>query len=151
MALLVRKVAELAEVNALLRGGLIGGIDLRKSTYNLDGKTLIFTTPAVTVTFDTNPEGAQQPLSLKQILTQINATVGLVGWANAIEGRLKFEDPNAAAGIAMGNGTANAILGFKDKQEGTVYGAPGGSAPALVSVDALQNVGGGYLMVTNEA
>lgn len=152
MALLARKVGELAELNTLLRGGVLGGIDLhRAGVYGLDSLTLIVTAPSATVTFDTDPEGAQQPLSLKQILTQINAVGALTGYATAYEGRLRLEDPNGVVEVAVGNGTANTILGLKDAQAGVVYAAPGGAAPALVSVEALQQVGGGYLVVTDEA
>ena len=151
MPLLVRKVGELQEVNTLLRGGLIGSKNLQKATYDLDGKTLVTTTPVATVTFDTNPEGAQQPLSLKQIIDQINAVSTLAGFAGAYEGCLKLEDPTGGTGIVIGNGTANGTLGFKSGQAGVVYSEPGSSAPALVDVSVLQNVGGGYLVVTNEA
>lgn len=151
MALLVRKIAELTELNTLLRGGLIAGNSLKGPTYDLDGKTLITTTPAATVTFDTDPEGAQQPLTLKQIIDQINAVVGLVGFASAYEGKLKLQNPTGASAVVIGNGTANSILGLKNGQAGVVYGAPGETAPALVSVEALQNVGGGYLLITDEA
>jgi hypothetical protein len=151
MALLVRKVAELADVNTLLRGGVIAGNDLRAGAYGLDGKTLITSSPAAMVTFDTNPEGAQQPLTLKAIIDQINAVAGLVGYAKAYEGRLKLEHPSGTTKVTLGNGTANVLLGFKNGETGTIYAAPGGSAPALVSVDSMQSTSGGYLVVTNEA
>jgi hypothetical protein len=150
MALLVRKFADLTEVNTLLRGGLIGGASLKNGAFGLDGKTLITTTPSATVTFDTNPEGAQQSLTLKQIIDQINAVVGLVGFATAYEGRLRLVDPATATAVLVGNGTANAALGLRDGQAGVMYAAPGNTAPALVSVEVLQNVGSGYLVTTDE-
>lgn len=148
MALLARIVADLDVLNNLLKGGLIGGNDLgKKAIFNLDGKTLKFTAPSVTVTFDTDPEGAQQGLTLKQIVAQINAASA--GLASAYQGRLRLQRSSGV--VTLSNGTANSILGFKDNQTGVVYAAPGGSAPALVSVDSMQNVGGGFLVVTNEA
>jgi hypothetical protein len=153
MALLVRKVGDLIELNVLLRGGIFSGREIKAALYGLDGKTLVFTTPAATVTFDTNPEGSQQSLSLQDIVEQINATVGLTGYAKAFKSRIQLQKPTGNAAVVLsGTGTANALLGFGDSTvTGVVYAAPGGSAPALVSIESIQQTGAGYLVTTNEA
>lgn len=149
MALLARKIGDLEELNVYLRGGLVGAAELKAPVYGLDGLTLILTTPAATVTFDTDPEGAQQPLSLVEIVEQINAQAA--GYAGVYKGRLRLMDPAATTGVTVGNGTANTILGFVNTQAGVPYAAPGNTAPALVSVSPMQGSGAGYLVVTDEA
>lgn len=147
MALKVRKISDFESLNAFLRGGLIGGNDLNKPVYGLDGLTLILTSPAATVTFDTDPEGAQQALSLSQIIDQIDAQAP--GYAKAYKGRLKLEDPAGATAVVIGNGTANTILGFKNGQAGVVYAAPTNAAPALVDIEPLES--SSFLVTTDDA
>ncbi len=146
MALKAQKVSDLEALNQLLQGAMMGGADLKAGVFGLDGRTLILTAPAVTVTFDTNPEGAQQPLTAKQIMDQVNAASA--GLASIYQGHLVLQD---AAGVTVGNGTANAKLGFKNGAAVVPYAAPGNTAPALVSVDPIQQSGGGYLVITDEA
>lgn len=153
MALLVRKIGELDEVNALLRGGIFCGRSLLESpTYGLDGKTLVFNSPGATVTFATTLPGPQQALTIKQIIDQINAVPTLAGYASAFEGRLFIIDPAAATAVELDNtGTANAILGFDPAGvAGEIYNAPGGAPPALVDITPMQQVSGGYLVTTDE-
>lgn len=153
MPLLVRKFAELQQINTLLRGGIRGGRVIDKGIYGLDGATLVFSAPAATVTFATTPSGEQQALSRKQILDQINAVVGLVGWAKFADGKLVIEDPAGAVAVVLANtSTALAAFGFdKDGATGVVYAAPGGAAPALVGVSLETLSSSTYVVVTEEA
>ena len=62
----IRRLRNLEAVENLLQGGISGG-EFTSPLFNIDGKTLIFTSPAaVTVTFDTDPEGTQQDLTLQE-------------------------------------------------------------------------------------
>lgn len=65
----------------------------------------------------------QQTLSLSEIITQINATFG-VGFAAAAGSyvELNATSVGAQSSIAIGNGTANSLLGFV--AGGGAYGAP---------------------------
>lgn len=154
MALLVRKISEITRVNALLRGGIFGSVDLRKGlVYGLHGKTLIFTAPAATVTFTTPNSSAQDGLTLSAILEQINDVAALDGWVKAYEGALLAVDPAGSTAVVLDkDGTANTIFGFQKNVDtaGVVYAAPGGAAPALVSVDPIQYADL-YVVTTEEA
>lgn len=113
MALRVRKIGGIEELNAFLRGGIIGGADIRRGVYGLDGLTLVFSAPAATVTFATVPPSTQIALSAKEILTQIEAVVALAGFGTfEREGKLRFEDPAAAVAVVLASGTALSKLGF---------------------------------------
>jgi len=153
MALYVRKIADIQNVNARLRGGISAGKDLRMGLYGLHGLTLVFTAPVATVTFTTPGASNQEALSLKQILTQINAVVGLVGWATIDhQRRLVIVDPTGAVGVVLdATSTAAASLGFdEDGQAGMVYAVPGGAAPALVNLSASPENSTTYLLITDE-
>lgn len=154
MALRIRKIAELEEVNSFIRGGIIGGRDIRRGVYGLDGLTLIFTSPAATVTFATTPASPQIALSATEILTQINAVGALTGWARCDSaGKLVIEDPlGATAAVLADTGTANTLFGFNDDDPttGVVYGAPGAGAPEVVSLSMDAQGSGTYILLTDE-
>lgn len=128
MPLLVRKFAELSTVNNLLRGGIRGGRIIKQGVYGLDGETLVFTSPAVTVTFATTLPGEQQVLSRKEILDQINAVVGLVGWAKFVDNQLVIVDPAGAVAVVLSSGTALAAFGFASTPASGSLQAVAGSA-----------------------
>lgn len=154
MALRVRKVAELEEVNTFIRGGIIGGKDIRRGVFGLDGLTLIFTSPAATVTFATTPPSSQIALSAAEILAQINAVGALTDYGRLDSaGRLVIEDPNGATAVVLSDtGTANALLGFdaSDDTTGVVYGTPGSGAPEIVSVSMDAQGSGTFILLTDE-
>jgi hypothetical protein len=151
---IVRKVSALDEVNLLLRGAVLGSVELLQasSALYLHGKTLIFTSPVgETVTFASSNSSAQTPLTLLAVLDQIAAqTTGVI--ARLRGSRLELVETTPSLGIAVSAaGTANAQLGFNASvaTSGKVYAAPGGSVPAFVSL-VPSPTGDSYVVVTNE-
>lgn len=151
MALKVIKIAELAEVNAFLRAGIIGGIDLRRGgIYGLGAKTMVFTTPAVTVTFSTPNDHPQEKLTLKEIVDQINATALPAGTARALNGQLHLELPTPGPLVTSG-GTALALLGLPSGGFTTELINPaGGATPTLESIFTTPLSGATYVLVIDE-
>jgi hypothetical protein len=150
MALFIRKMGEIEEVNAFLRAGIVGGFNLAKAgkIYELDGKTIVLTTPAVTVTFATTPSAPQVGLTFKEILAQINAASA--GLARAMNGRLHLELPVPGPLVCTG-GTALAQLGFDPTGFTTVLvAAPGGAAPTLEFLQTTSLNDGSYILGINE-
>lgn len=154
MAIKIRKINDLERVELLLRGGILGGKSLKDGPiYNLDAKTLIFTQPeAKTITFATTPHSTQEPLTLSQIITQINA--GLTDpLASAIQGQLTFVEAIPDDGVTIDKaGTANKLLGLDsdDDMVGVIYNGPGGGTPQLISLSIVANCDGMYIVVTDE-
>lgn len=153
MALDFKKFARLDDVIIFLKGHLLGSADLvkSKSSLYLHGLTLIFTTPAETVTFAASPASAQVPLTLAQVKAQIEAqTTGVVVEFNMGRLELYMATPGAI-GIDK-DGTANPLLGFATSADmaATPYAEPGGTAPALVQIvpDTGSN---SYLVVVDNA
>jgi len=146
----VKKINGLEELNTFLRGGILGGKKFEGSAlYGLHGLTLVFTSPAAsTVTFATPGSSSQEALSLKDVVAQINAVVA--GIARMHDGRLLLQHSSTKITIT-GASTALTALGFDATGvTGTVYAAPGGAAPALVSASNNGPNMNAYLVVTNE-
>ncbi len=150
MALVVRKIGELEELNTYLRGGIIGGKNISRGIYGLNGLTLVFTTPVATVTLATTPANDQIALSAKDILAQINAVIA--GYAKIdSSGKLVIENPAGGNVVMTATSTADTKLGFgKDGASGALHSKPGGAAPSLVDVSLTSLGGGTYLLVTDE-
>lgn len=152
MTLRVKKIAEIDELNTYLRGGIIGGVDVRRGfSGNINGTTLVFNAPAGTVTFATTPMGSQVGLKIKDIIDQINAVHA--GYAHSdSQGRLVIEDPNGVVGVVLdATSTAARLFGFSvTGQVGTVINPPGGASPSLVSLSHGSLAEGTYLLVTDE-
>lgn len=103
---------------ALLRqinGYLFGRVAIPLSGLDLNGLTLIFTSPtSVTVTFaDANP------VTPAQVVAEINGTAGLAGVASLLNQTtgprgqvLTLRDPGGTGVTLTGAGTANTLLGF---------------------------------------
>ena len=143
----------LEEVNAILRGGRVGGANLFKAgkdLYGLGGKTIVFTAPAGTVTFVTDNNLSQESLALKDIIDQINAVHA--GLARAINGRLHLEQVGAAAAVAWSSGTALPQLGLGPNAAfaGDLYSTAGGAAPSLEQMFTSPISGATYILVINE-
>jgi hypothetical protein len=150
MALRIKKMAELEEVNTFLRGGHIGGKSLKGGLYGLDGKTLVFTTPVGTVTFATPNNSQQESLSLRDIMDQINAVH--TGMAHTGQGgKLFLEMPTPAGIVATSASSALALLGFdKAGLSGTVYNPPAGATPALRQLAATPLGAGSFILLLDE-
>ena len=155
-ALRLRKFGSFEDLELFLRGGIQSGSVPNAGptsplgvVYELNTKTLIFTTPATTVTFaDTTNAG----LSLRQIIDQINAngTFTATCVAKAVKGRIQIVQKTPAAGIVMTGGTACAQLGFPASESGTFYNPPSGAAPRMLSIETFGPSESLMLLVTEE-
>ena len=152
MALNFRKFSSMDDAAVFLKGHIIGGVDLTKngSSLYLHGLTLVFNTPADSVTFTASPAAAQVPLTVQDVITQIEAQAAGVS-ARLNKGRLELYMTTPGAINLDKDGTANAKLGFSRATDtsNAPYNAPGGSAPALVSIihDSGSN---SYMVVTDD-
>ena len=152
MALRLRSFQNLPEIDLFIRGGIRGGRALVKAIYNLHGKTLIFTTPSVTVTFS-DPTG--EGLGPATVVAQIKAAAASLS-PTLLDNCLSVEEVSPSAGVVLSKtGTANTLLGFSYDTSGVaatgvVLAAPGGTAPALVSI-GRKATGDGYVVVVDEA
>lgn len=153
MALNFRKFSSMDEASLLLKGHIIGGVDLTKNSSSLflHGRTLIFNTPSATVTFAASPAAAQVPLTVQQVITQIEAQASGVA-AKLYKGCLELYMATPGAISLDSLGTANALLGFsRDSDSANApYNVPGGSAPALVQIvpDLSSN---SFVVITDDA
>lgn len=153
MPLVARKFGKIADVNAHLIGKLVGGVDIFRNSGSLylHGLTLIFTTPAATVTFAASPAAAQVPLTPAQVKTQIEAQTTNGVLVSFRDGHVELIASPSGTLVLGAAGTANAMLGFMAGAASTVkpVTAPGGAAPSLVSIgpDTGSN---GYILMVNE-
>lgn len=163
--IVVRELQDITEVNALLQGGIIGGKSLHSAQspagsphvnegiYNLHGKTLIFTSPASeTVTFASTNSIEQEPMTLQQISTQIEAqTTGVeVRWTK--DRRLILIETIPSNGVTVTNaGTANALLGFGTgvNSSGKFYNSDFTNSPFILSVSP-SSLSGSFVITTEE-
>jgi hypothetical protein len=152
MALRVRKIPGLTAVNALLRGGVSGSSVLTGQYENLflNGRTIIFTAPAVTVTFNSGND--QVPLTLKAAMGQLAAALPTLD-VTLENGMLCFVEKTPTTGVAYtGAGTANPFFGLSlTGDTGVVYGAAGEVAPAFVNISPMSLSDNVFLLVTDEA
>lgn len=160
MALRTREFNTLKEAELFFQGAIRGGkklVDGSGRVFNLHDKTLIFTAPAaVTVTFDEDTgdaksNGLGEGLTLKQIRNQIVDGVAALS-PFFLDQILNLVETTPTNGVAItAAGTANKLLGFSGASAtvGTIINAPGGGAPALVSLQPKSNFDG-YYAVINE-
>jgi len=147
----ILQFGNLRRVGFVLNGGIAGGkrvINSGGKVLGLNGKTLIFTTPAGTVTFsDTGGTG----LSMADIIAEIVGTGGLSGLKPGFsDGYLNVIETTPTNGVVLaGTGTANAAFGFgKSTVTGLVYDPPGGSAPRMVGgIQVRAQLDGYYVLV----
>lgn len=149
MALSLKKMGGLEDVNVFMRGGHVGGKDLRRGVFGLHGKTLIFTTPAGTVTFATPNASLQEALTATQIVAQINAVHA--GMAKTDQkGRLVLEKDPPVGIAATALSTALPLLGFGDSAlAGTVYNPPG-TPPSVESITPAHTTDGVFYLLLDE-
>ena len=151
--LIVRKIGSYSDANLLLRGDILSGplgeaapVVSPMLLRGLHGKTLVFTTPATTVTFS---DATQAGLSISAIALQIQTALTASHVVSAQERRLRIEKATPGVIVLSGTGTANAQLGFGNTTITTVkYAAPDGAAPRLISM--VQADGQAFLVVTEE-
>lgn len=150
----VTKFASLDDMNNFLQGAVVGGDIGSGPFYYLDGTVLKLTTPAATCTFATAHNSQQEPLTLQQVVAAINASaIGSTVIARVNHGRIVLVQKSLTTGVVLASegagSTANHLLGFDPAgMTGKVFAAPGGSAPALVDVSAIDLTN--CLVVTNE-
>jgi hypothetical protein len=164
MALFLRKKSTLEEAQAFLQGGLIGGEDLQRKPLYLHNKTIVFAAPfAGTITFQAsengglilaaNPGGVQVPLTIAEVLAQINSGSTNAIRARAIRGHLVLLDGAAtpAAAVSITSGTALVDLGFSNvAQVGKFYKPPDSTTPRLLFLEPEAGGVDGYVLGTEE-
>jgi len=150
----VRKFANIDDLNGFVAGILFGGNVLTDKArlqggLFLHGKTLIFSAPAVTVTFAATPAGTQVPIQVADVISQINSQATGVTAGLTRNGRLTLKLTAGGTVTLAGNGTANADLGFGNvAASGIAVSAPGGSTPTFVSVS--EGSSNTYTLVYND-
>lgn len=153
MALNLRKLASIDEITVLLKGHILGGVNVpgTHSARYLHGKTLVFNTPADTVTFVATPASAQVPLSLQEILDQITTqAAGVSAQFNRLGQLELFVTTPGPINLDL-TGTANAMLGFDTAVDTAAapFDVPGGTPPALVQV-VSDHGSNSFLVITDE-
>lgn len=142
MPLVARKFQSLDALNVFLQGGIEVGSQLNLvngKVHGLHGLTLVFTTPAGTVTFaDADGLG----LSLLDIITQINDDVATLKARSINDGgqqRLVIIEVSPTGGVVLdgATSTANQVFGFSESTvTGTFYNPPDGVAPRLIATES---------------
>lgn len=136
MAFKVHTFATPNEVEFFLNGGVVGGksvVGIGGKVLGLHGTTLVFNSPAGTVTFSDATGAGLTYQQVKAAIEAVHATVTV----SFDHGRIRLVDSGGAVSLDK-TGTANTIFGFSTGSDtvGVAYAAPGGAAPALVTVDA---------------
>ena len=147
MALKTYRFASHKEMDTFLRGGISAGAKIKLAVspgpgapnsatklavQGLHNKTLVFTTPAKTVTF---ADASGAGLSLKEILAQINTGLGAGYTARFDDSLLIIEDDDASGPVVLTGATSTAasVFGFPPVTvSGVVYAPPDGVAPRLL-------------------
>ena len=130
------KFGTIDEVEHFLNGGIRGsGSKLDgKVVYGLHNLTLVFNTPAGTVTFS---DASNAGLSLVDIKTQIETDVAALK-VKFRDGHLWIIDDDVSGPVVLdATGTANTKFGFSDTTDsaGVVYATFGGTAPAVAFIN----------------
>lgn len=151
-ALVSRKFGSLQSLNTFLRGVLESGpidagapVSSPTVVYGLHNRTLVFTTPATTVTFSDASGGG---LSIKDIVGQIATALGGSYTVRTIERRIQIET-NGGGSIVLASGTAAPYLGLGTAVTTTKYNAPDGAVPRLVLLSSM-GIGETVVAVTEE-
>ena len=140
----------LKDVEFLLQGGVTGGrvtVNQRGTTPGLSGTTLIFLSPAVTVTFSDTSGVGLNPQDIVNQIVAVNSTI-VPFWRGGCLNLLLT--PAAASNVAVSHaGTANPIFGFSSATDnvGVFYAGPTGLIPRLVPVDPKARLDGYYVVV----
>lgn len=153
----LRKFGSHEELDFFLRGGLTSGplpssgSSSNPVVYGLNGKTLIFNTPAVTVTF-TVTGGAQAGIDLKGIADQIKTALGGNYAVTYYQRMLRIVATAGGSIVLSKNGTSNTILGLPTDTDTTTtkYNAPSGAAPRYIEVNTFGPSESILLLTTEE-
>jgi len=136
-----------------INGGVIGGaivVGPDGKILGLDGKTLIFTTPAGTVTFSDKSGQGHTPAEVIAEIKAVHATLQ----PKFIKRQLWIIETTPTSGIVItGAGTANPIFGFGNVTvTGIVYNPPDGAAPRVISDNAHgKATADGYYIIVEPA
>lgn len=140
----------LKELELFVQGALVGGVQIPVAgIFELNGKTLIFTSPgAATVTFVSTPAGSQIPISFQDIKSQIETAIPAV-LALMYDRRLVLIESAPSSGVAItGAGTANAKFGFgDDSAAGSVLNPGPAVAPYFLQLIPTDD---GFVLLTEE-
>lgn len=157
MAQYLRQYSSIKEAEIKINGGVVGGKDMRKtSQYFVHGLTLVCTGAfAGTITFAATPASAQVPMTLKQIISQIESqsSNGLTAGLMPETGALYIIDAGVpAVAVVLGvTSTGLAALGFdKAGVTGKFYNTSGGAAPRVLNVFTAPDNGGRVIALTEE-
>ena len=152
-ALKTRIVQNVQLLDLMLRGGFAAGSQVKAPIYGLHGLKLVFTAPAVTVTFS-DPTGAG--LTHQQVVAQIKAAAAALA-PRFVDGQLMLEavtptaltlntqETQSTAARAFGIATTTGASTLS----GTLYAAPDGSAPRLVNISPSSQMDS-IILVTEE-
>ena len=150
MALRIHEFDNIRDVEFFLCGGIKGGRKLVLHTggrvLGLHGLTLVFSSPAATVTFaDASGEG----LTLSDIIDQIVAAVPTlsVSWRDGVI-NLILSTPTAAV-VLDSTGTANTLFGFSASSDhaGHYFNGPSGVTPRFIQAQPKARFDGYYVVV----
>lgn len=149
MALKTYEFDNVKDMERFLQGWISGGKNVVNGSGRIMGlhnKTLIFTTPAGTVTFsDASGDG----LTLKEVSDQITAAIASlsVSWK---DGWISIHKTDMSDGVTLSkNGTANTAFGFSTAKDnvGLIYNGPTGATPRLVESNVKARRDGYYVIV----
>jgi hypothetical protein len=130
------KFSSIPESNNWFRGGITSGADPAGS-FALVGKTITFSAPAGSCTFTQPANTPQGLLNFSDVKTQLEAAIaGLKVDCGAKKLFFYQSSGTAVVALAAVNETGRVPLGLPNNEAmtGTLAAAPGGAAPALVSV-----------------
>ena len=152
-ALKTRIIENVQLLDLTLRGGIAAGSQVKSPIYGLHSLKLVFTAPAVTVTFS-DPSGAG--LTYQQVVAQIKAAIATMA-PRFSDGRLLLEMTTPSAIVLntqQAQSTAAITFGIATTAgastlSGTLYAPPDGVAPRLVNISPSSQMDS-IILVTEE-
>lgn len=144
--LFTEKFRSTAELNYFFKGGLTVGLNPKSPPQGLVGKTITFSAPAASCTFTQPAASPDGQLTWQDIKSQLETQVAGLKVDALDEKSVFYQSSGSAVALAAVNEPARTLLGFATNKAmaGKVLNAPGGSAPALASIDP----DGGSIYVT---
>jgi hypothetical protein len=148
-ALNVRRALNEFEADVVLKGGVRLPMNYKgnERIYGLHTKTLVFSTPAGTVTFaDSTGKG----LTIQEVLKEINSDLATVR-SFMRDGVVFILHATLASAVVIdgATSTARSILGLPNGSiTGTKFNPPGGAAPRLLLLS--EGASGSIILTTEE-